>query len=655
MIDLSILSPPQRDAATHGTGPCLVWAGAGSGKTRVAAMRAALLIEEGVPAGRIFFATFTKKAAEEMRERVTQYVGESAKPMWVGTFHSLCLRMLKISRAEQGLPDFKVIDEYQAARISWEVLAKMGWETHVRVPLGYISRAKSDLVQPDSAEGYLQQTTDLTEETVLRVVDFWTRYEEAKDKQDDHHKVSFDFDDLLLKMSVMLKTSEPTRERWQTRFDFVLVDELQDNNHAQHEIARLLCEQHRNYFGVGDSQQKIYSWRGAAIMPFAQLYPDGRIIKLETNYRCQAAILRTANNLIGHNGEQDVLHARAHRPRGEDPELVIAPSENSEAQQVALKVIEQRKAGADYKDIAVLYRVNAQSRAIEDALILRDIPYVVNGSKGFYSQAEILEVMGFIQLAHEPHCKAGDDALEHVINIASSGFGEDTHRLGDRFIASLKRIAAANKCSLLEALDKGAWTDAQWRGIEDFKDYVSAVKHSRNAASAARQNESQSMIETVLGYGLRARLERTTDSEDNPRLDNIDQLIECAEEHPTPGRLIMHVAKQQSRSRKLVEGQDAVQLLTVHRAKGLEFKHVHLIGLAHGLLPHKRSISYGPDGLIDPESIAEERRLAYVAVTRPHDTLSVYAPLSYQHKATEISLFISEMGLSLPTSKDGGM
>jgi DNA helicase-2/ATP-dependent DNA helicase PcrA len=660
-IDLKGLNDRQTEAVLHDEGPCLVLAGAGSGKTRVLTVRAARLIDEGVRPERILLATFTKKAAEEMRKRLSVVVGEDlAKAVWIGTFHSHCLRILKITCAELGYRPFEILPPGKAVRLARDILAEpddkhpygMNWATDPKLALSRVSRAKADLVDLFTAERYFREHMDLGD-NLDNQIEFWRRYEQAKSDKD-----LLDFDDLLMRTYNILSTNEAALSRWQQAFDFILEDEVQDTMIAQHEIVKLLAARHRNYFCVGDVNQSCYGFRGSdpdhTVMSFRRDYPEGSIIKMPVNYRSQAEIVTCGARLIRHNAVSSAytLDPESNRGAGGSPILFVPVSEDDEADQIAKMVLDKVLEGHSYRDIAALYRVNAQSRALEDAMVRHNVPYVVYGTCGFYDRHEIKDALAYLQLAHNPNCEAGDDALSRVINIPTKWFRmgfekKTTHFLGKKFIAELETLARRNRCSMYEALDLGNWIRWQGDSIADFKDFVESVRSAGDAPSA--------MLHEARETGYDAHLAREQGAEDNDNdgtlFDNLDELVYAASKYANACAFLDFVTQQRSRAKGLGKDQDAVQLLTLHRSKGLEWPVVYLCGVSLGLLPHRRSVEYyDPEYKqhIIPQSIEEERRLCYVGVTRAMDELYISALLQYQEADLRVSPFISDMGFETP-------
>ncbi len=671
MIDLSALNDMQKEAVLHGDGPCLVLATAGSGKTRVLTMRAARLIAEGTRPERILLATFTKKAAEEMRTRLQGMVGEeSAQPVWIGTFHSHCLRILRLTHYELGWSSFEVLPPHKALRLARDILAPaddkhpygMDWQTDSKWALGHISRAKADLVDLDQAERWFRERIGLAEH-VDNLVDFWRRYEGAKAEATPQ---LFDFDDLLVKVWKLFGSLPGVLARWQEAFDYILEDEVQDTMVAQHEIVTALAAGHRNYFAVGDVNQSVYGFRGSnpdhTVMSFQRVYPNGRIIKLPINYRSQSEIVAAGCRLIRHNNVSAAytLDPESHRGAGDPPEVFVSFDEDAEADRIAREACEHILDGRHYKDIAVLYRVNAQSRALEDAMVAHQVPYIMHGSCGFYDRREVKDILAYIQLAHDPDCDAGNEAIHRVANIATNWFymghvKKTSHYLGKVFLDQLEALARRSGCSMWKALDRGDWKRWQVEAIEDLKDFVEAVRLGAPdpGVMVAKAREA--------GYDAYLAREEGAEDEDNDgtRFDNLDELASAAAKFENPAAFLAFITKQRSQAKSLGRDQDAVQLLTLHRAKGLEWPVVYLAGVSMGLLPHKRSVQYfDPETKrhIIPESLEEERRLAYVGVTRAMDDLRISALLEYQDASLRWSPFLDEMGYPAPaefTQTDG--
>lgn len=664
-LDMSGLNPQQHEAATHGRGPCQVLATAGAGKTKVFIMRTAYLIQNGVRPDRILLGTFTKKATDEMRKRLETLIGkEKAKRVYVGTFHSHCLRMLRETYSEHGWIPFDVLPPYNANKLAREVLGPqtektpygMGWSTHPKWLLSLISRAKADLFDVNHAERYVREHTDYND-SIGDICEFWRRYELLKKERN-----LIDFDDYLLRIYQLFRQSPVILERWQDAYDYILADEDQDTNIAQNKIVTMLADKHKNVFRVGDPNQAIFGFRGSnpslTTLCFLDTYPDGKIIKLSRNYRSQESIVRRASMLLKHTGvaAEYSVDPSSNRVAGKEPEIFVSEDEEHEASIIASRIIEHLLDGREYKDIAILYRINAQSRALEDAFISRTIPYIVNGSRGFYDRREVLDILAYCQLASDPCCAAGDEAIERIINIPSIWFStrdrnQSTRFLGKKFVEQLKQLAVSLGCSMFEALDRGEWTRWQWQAIKDFQEVIEAVKRSGPHPTVMIAKAREISYDAYL-IAEDSGQSQDDDSEDEAtRFDNLLELGSAASRFENVAAFLNFVTQQRSKAKKLAEGQNAVQLLTIHRSKGLEWPIVYVCGLSKGMLPHHRSIQYfDPEHKTKmiPESIQEERRLCYVAVTRGMDEVYMSALLQYNDRDQDVSPFLLEMGYTAP-------
>jgi DNA helicase-2/ATP-dependent DNA helicase PcrA len=659
MIDLNGLNEAQREAVMHGEGPCLVLATAGSGKTAVLTKRAARLIDEGNSAYRILLATFTRKAADEMRSRLSAMIGEdaAARP-WIGTFHSHCLRMLKITYAECHWRPFEVLPPHKAMRLAREILGPrddkhpyaLDWPTDPKAVLGQLARLKADLRDLGAIDRY----SDEAGGNGNRFIEFVRAYEKLK-----RERLLLDFDDFLYRTHQIFLTNADILARWQDAFDWILEDEVQDTMIAQHEIVKFLAAKHRNYFAVGDVNQSCFGFRGSdpehTVMSFKVDYPESVIIKLPINYRSGAHIVETGANLIKHNSISHLysLDPECARENGKKPVLFLSVDEDDEAEQIAQEIIDAVLiSDRDYKDIAILYRVNAQSRALEDAMVRHQIPYVVNGSCGFYDRREVKDLLAYLQLASSPESPAGNEALARVINIPTNWFAvfgtpKTTHFLGNGFINSLDAVASRRSLSHFEALKYGDWKSWQDAGIGDFKDFVATVR------AAGPTPLAMLMKARKIGYDEFVTREEGTSDENNDgtKFELMDSLLHVAREFENVPAFLDFVTQQRSRAKALAKGQDAVQLLTLHRAKGLEWPLVFMCGVSQGLLPHRRSIQWlDPDfkTRMLPKSIEEERRLCYVGVTRAKDELRISTLQEYLMQPLQRSPFLIEMGFPEP-------
>ncbi|MDR7485834.1 MAG: UvrD-helicase domain-containing protein [Armatimonadota bacterium] len=598
---LGSLNPPQREAVMHPGGPLLVLAGAGSGKTRVLTHRIAYLIRErGLPPSRILAVTFTNKAAHEMRERIDRLLGGSvARPIWIGTFHAICSRILRIDGEAIGIPPtFAIYDEDEQRRVIRDCLTALGLDER-RFPPGVmhamIGRAKDEAV--DVAR-YAARASTFMEEAAARV---WRAYEAEM-----RARGALDFDDLLVETLRLFEARPEILRAYQERFLHVLVDEYQDTNHAQYLLVRALSGLHRNVTVVGDDDQSIYRWRGADvrnILEFEQDYPDATVITLTQNYRSTKTILAAASGVIQHNPHR---HAKTLWTGNEDgmPVLIYEAADGTDE---ARFVVEQIRAlmgeGLRLRDLAVLYRTNAQSRLLEDECLRAGIPYQVVGSVRFYERKEVRDLLAYLRLLVAP----GDAAsLRRALATPRRGIGEAT-------LARLSSYAEASGCTLLEAMRRpeatGGLLRSTVRALEEFAGLIAALTEE-----AERLPASQLIARAMALTGYQAMLEAEGTEEAAERLENLRELVTVAQEveeatgEPHIAAFLQHLALVADVD-TYREDVDRVVLMTLHSAKGLEFPVVFVTGLEEGLCPHARAMD--EEGGLD-----EERRLCYVGFTR---------------------------------------
>ncbi len=602
---LAGLNEQQREAVTAPPGPILVLAGPGSGKTRVLTHRIAYLVRYwGVPPFRILAVTFTNKAAREMRERTERLLGGALRGATIGTFHSVCARILRQDGERVGLGrGFVIYDSGDQRNIIRTVIRQLDLDDKLYPPASAhaaISRAKNELLPPEQFP-----IRSYRDEVYQRI------YEAYQNALRTNQGV--DFDDLLMLTAQLLREHPDVREAYQRRWQHLLVDEFQDTNMAQYEIVRLLAGPERSVFVVGDEDQSIYAFRGADyrnVHRFRQDFPDARVILLEENYRSTPPILEAANAVISRNPHRTPKRLRTRRRGG--PKIVIyeAYNEIEEAQFVVDEIVRLVEAGeANPGDIAVMYRTNAQSRALEEAFVARSIPYRLVGATRFYERKEIKDVLAYLRIVHNP-----DDALSlnRVINVPPRRIGKRTatalfahaEREGVspyRMLQTLARgekipgVGAAGERALLAFLDL-------WEGWLEMREHM-------GVGSLLNQ-----IISDVQYF---AYLDDGTD-EGRSRIENVQELVGVAETYDEMGpdglaRFLEEVALV-SDVDELPEEVGAPVLLTLHMAKGLEFPVVFITGLEEGLLPHSRSLE-------EPEGLAEERRLFYVGMTRAKDRL----------------------------------
>jgi DNA helicase-2/ATP-dependent DNA helicase PcrA len=607
------LNPPQQAAVTHGDGPILILAGPGSGKTRVITHRIAYLVrEKRVAPGRILAVTFTNKAAREMRERVHGLLGEDASSVAMGTFHAMCARWLRIDGKAIGVnPDFVVYDDADQIALMKRILDALHVDPRrfsPRAILSAISNAKSEMIVPAAFEA---RVDGYFEEVVARA---YRRYDESL-----RAASALDFDDLLSEAVRLFRESEETLEKYAGRFLHVLVDEFQDTNPVQYQLASILASKHRNIAVVGDPDQSIYSWRSADvrnIQYFERDFPNCTTYLLEQNYRSTKPILAAAEAVIGKNPGRKQRTLWTERAGGDLITTYEAYNDEEEGEFVAGEVERLRVAGRGLGDIAVMYRTNAQSRPVEDALVRRRIPYRLIGGIRFYQRREIKDLVAYLRLIHS---RLDEASLLRVINVPTRG-------IGDRSVDRLREHAALEATSLWDACEAttlgSGVPGVTGRSAAAVRAFVETLNELRTLR-AAPMPELLDAVLTATGYGVYLR----DGEEAEERFENVLQLRAVMSQYEEVGgedrdlaTFLQDVALV-SDVDELHEGVDAVTLITLHTAKGLEFPVVFLVGMEEGVLPHIRSFD-------DPRQMEEERRLAYVGITRAKDAL--YLTRSYR-------------------------
>lgn len=599
----TILNPPQQEAVEHMEGPLLILAGAGSGKTRVITHRTAYLIEQGISPYNILAITFTNKAAGEVRERVDDLLGYGSEGVWVSTFHSLCVRILRRHIERIGFATgFAIYDTDDQKRLVKEVARFLQLDPKMypeRLLMAEIARAKENFMSPHEYD--LNAQGDYRKMQMARV------YEEYQKRM--HGNNALDFDDLLFKTVQLFQDCPDVLEQYQERFRYIMVDEYQDTNGIQFLLVRQLARKYRNLCVVGDDDQSIYKFRGANIMNilnFEQEYPDAKVIKLEQNYRSTGNILRAANEVIRHNeGRKDKTLWTAQ----EDGDLIQYKqyeNEYQEAEQIAYHILENRvRNDLHYSDFAVLYRTNAQSRVLEEKLIMKNIPYRIYGGQNFYSRMEIKDLLAYLKIISNGY---DDMAVKRIINVPKRGIGAAT-------IAKVEEYALQQEISFLDAL-------FQAEDIPGIGKAAARLQKFTDLIADLREKQSQGLLISELfdellertGYQEELIAEHTEES--LARVENIDELrnkivvYEENAESPALDELLEEIALV-SDVDNLNSTDDKVVLMTIHSAKGLEFPYVFLCGMEDGLFPGSMTINSG-----NPEDMEEERRLCYVGITR---------------------------------------
>ncbi len=603
---LDNLNPEQYAAVTYGDGPLLILAGAGSGKTRVLTQRIAYLISQrGVSPANILAVTFTNKAAGEMKERVERLLGYSAERIWVSTFHSTCVRILRADGAKQGIdPNFVIYDSQDQLALVKEVLKELNINDKNFPPrsvLEAISRAKNELQTPAD---YGERATDFWEKTIARV------YQLYQQKLGENRAV--DFDDLIMQTVLLFRNNPVVLEYYQERFRYILVDEYQDTNKAQYELVNLLAAKYSNLCVVGDDNQSIYGWRGADIsniLAFERDYPNAKVIKLEQNYRSTQTILSAANNLIQFNIARTKKNLWTEAGQGEPIKVYWAADERDEAKFIIDEITRLHQAGFKSADIAILYRTNAQSRPFEEAFLYGGVPYTVVGSLRFYDRKEIKDLIAYLRVIYNP---ADNISLKRIINVPKRGIGETT-------VGKLESRAAQRGTSLYQVLlDITAGSETvETRAKSKIGDFVKMIEDLR----AQQEGESlTNLVEELLEVsGYRAELVLSKDEQAKGRLENINEFLSATQQYDRelPGEGVGLFLEQLALLSDIdsYEGEsDLVTLMTLHSAKGLEFPVVFLAGLEEGIFPHSRSVW-------EMDQLEEERRLCYVGITRAKERL----------------------------------
>ena len=710
-IDLDTLNEPQREAVLTTEGPLLVLAGAGSGKTRVLTFRIARLIEQGTYPWQILAITFTNKAAAEMRERLGALVGPSARGMWVSTFHSMCVRILRADAERIGFTkNFTIYDTDDMKRLYKEIMAEQDIDPKrfpINALMNRISQAKNELVVPGNFE---KQVADPVGKVAARV---YTRLQERLRAAN-----AFDFDDLLLYAYLLLKNHPDVLQAYQQRFRYIMVDEYQDTNHAQYEITMLLAAAHQNIMVVGDDDQSIYSWRGADlrnILEFESDFPNAHVVKLEQNYRSVGNILAAANAVIANNQHRKQKKLFTAAGEGDKISVYMASDERDEGRWIAGEIEKRRAEGASYDDIAVFYRTNAQSRMLEDMMLRAGVPYRIVGGTRFFDRAEIRDVMAYLTLVVNP---ADDIAAKRVINVPKRGIGKtsierieqfsremgmpfleaaelmivdpevraSTRRAVGEFVQLVKTARSysgdlrkviemiIDQAGIIRALEAEGTDEARGR-VENVQEFLGVVDefvetHDEDDADYAAPTVGMAVaaggaVGATVGAagagaagsgaaagGSGAAGSRAADSGVVAGAADAAVAADAADgsgsEPEEPVRVLrgdsladfIEWVRLRTDLDTVTDDGHAVTLMTVHSSKGLEFDCVFVAGMEETLFPHMNSVG-------DAAAVEEERRLAYVAITRARKklflTCAQQRQIFGQTSANPTSRFISEI------------
>lgn len=639
MIGFDRLNDMQKKAVLQTEGAVLVLAGAGSGKTGALTVRIAHLIENGIKPWNILAITFTNKAAKEMSERVNKLIGDKAKDIWVSTFHSTCVRILRRDIDKIGYSrDFSIYDTDDQEKMMKEVFKRLNFSITdktftVKGALAEISKQKEELI---SWEDYEAKT-----DKDIRKVKFAKAYRIYQTLLKENN--ALDFDDLIYKTVQLFKTDTDVLDYYQEKFKYIMVDEYQDTNTSQYELVRLLSAKYKNICVVGDDDQSIYGWRGANIrniLDFEKDFEDTVVIKLEQNYRSTKTILNAANSVIKNNTTRKDKTLWTENDKGSIIHIKRADNEYDEARFVGDKINELiLKGDRKYKDFAVLYRTNAQSRAIEDYFVKKSIPYRLLGGIRFYERKEIKDVLSYLKVLSNP---ADTIAIKRIINVPKRG-------LGDASIEKVENFANENNMSFYEALshiDEITELKTRAKKFKEFYEVMTEIEKDANELSVSE------LIESVLNKtGYVQLLQDEGTDEALSRIENIDEFVSKAVEYekstdePSLREFLEDIALVADID-NYEPDEDTVVLMTMHSAKGLEFPYVFIVGMEEGMFPTYRVMQYGTN-----EDMEEERRLCYVAITRAKEELFItQAKSRMQHGITQYnapSRFLKEIPAEL--------
>ena len=634
---LSGLNNEQRSAVTHGEGPLLILAGAGSGKTKTLTHRIAYLIQEmGVFPSKILAVTFTNKAAREMRERLARLLGESADNRgfmpWMGTFHSICVRLLRQDGMAIHIPTrFVIYDEDDKLGLIRQIMKQHGLtdrDIKPRAIAAAISKAKNALLTAqdfaDGANGPIEQ----------KKAEIFLAYQMQLQKAG-----ALDFDDLLVKTVELFRTQKDIRKKWQQQFRHILIDEYQDTNAVQYALVKLLVNEQRNICVVGDDAQSIYSFRGADytnILNFERDFPGTTVVKLEQNYRSTDAILTLANTLIQHNIHRTDKNLWTALEGGREPVLWQVYNESEEGMHIAQEIVEQANAGRAYSDMAVLYRTNAQSYVIERALRERYIPHKIVGGLRFLDRAVVKDLMAYMRLLFQPNDRV---SFTRIVNVPKRGIGAVSVQ---KFLMWHDTSEGSIIDHLAHVHESDGLTPKAKSALKELGDTLSELQQKID-------NSPADLLEAIIEKTGYLQFINDGSPQADERMENVGVLIAEAKVYADTATFLEEMALMSSSDET---ADDQVTLMTLHAAKGLEFPVVFLVGMEEGILPHTRVFDSGK-----PDDIEEERRLCYVGITRAREELFVtcansrtqFGQIGYNMP----SRFLAEMGLSSDEAPTG--
>jgi DNA helicase-2/ATP-dependent DNA helicase PcrA len=596
------LNTHQKEAVLCTEGPLIIFAGAGTGKTRVLTHRIAYLLSLGVAPWSILAVTFTNKAAAEMKQRVLDLVPDTGEKVWISTFHAFCAYFLRIEASKIGLtPNFLLYDFSEQKNVIKDCLKELNLDEkkfRISSVADKISRAKDDLKSPSDIATQAEEDGNFMGITIAKIYQLYQKKLESSD--------SLDFGDLIMHTVIALEQYPALLEHYQEKYKYIMIDEYQDTNHAQYMFAKLLAAKNKNICVVGDDDQSVYSWRGADvnnILDFENDYPNAKAVKLEQNYRSTPKILETAHKVVKHNSERVKKQLWTQNPDDGIVSLLNTVTENDEAAKVA-ELISLKSISDGYRlsDFAVFYRTNAQSRTFEDAFRREGLPYIIVGTLKFYARAEIKDIMAYLKLIHNPN---DNISFKRIVNVPKRSIGKTS-------VEALEKFAVIKNISLWQAIDFAQEVGLTKGAVASLKSFAVLVKGFINLKDNASIKDVAEKV--ILHSGYLKELEDENSPESKTKIENIQELISAIDdfEKRSPDKSLAGYLTQIaliSDIDSLDESKGKVTLMTLHLAKGLEFKNVFLCGLEEGLFPIGESA-------FNPKELEEERRLMYVGMTR---------------------------------------
>lgn len=606
---LNHMNTEQSEAVKTTEGPLLIMAGAGSGKTRVLTHRIAYLLDEkDVSPYNVLAITFTNKAAREMKERVQKLVGDQAEVIWMSTFHSMCVRILRRDADRIGIErNFTIIDPTDQKSVIKDVLKNENIDSkkfEPRMFIGAISNLKNELKTPEDAQ---KEATDYHSQMVATV---YSGYQRRLSRNE-----ALDFDDLIMTTINLFERVPDVLEYYQNKFQYIHVDEYQDTNKAQYTLVKLLASKFKNLCVVGDSDQSIYGWRGADIqniLSFEEDYPEAKTIFLEQNYRSTKTILNAANEVIKNNSERKPKGLWTANTNGEKIHYYEAMTERDETEYVVREIMKHQRNGKKYQDMAILYRTNAQSRVLEETFMKSNIPYTMVGGQKFYDRKEIKDLLSYLRMI----ANSNDDiSLQRIINVPKRGVGPSS-------VEKIQNYALQNNISMFDALGEADFIGLSKKVTQECLNFYELIQ---NLIKEQDFLEIHEIVDEVLKKsGYRDMLERENTLESRSRLENIDEFMSVPQDYeentPLEEQSLINFLTDLSLVADIDEAdtENGVTLMTMHSAKGLEFPIVFIMGMEESLFPHIRAIKSDDD-----HEMQEERRICYVAITRAEEILYI--------------------------------